>query len=129
MSENFILKEIGQTTSDSARVHNGDVMRKKKKRYLCSWMYFCRWMNIYITNDIGTFYAVSPSQEMRVGETELCKIQSRTFQGHSASINSQSFTLLSRLKDTKVNINITTLRLNLPRSFDLFPEVEGLICV
>lgn len=60
------------------------IWRLVRSLYLCSWMYFRWWMNIYVTTNRSTLRTISTGQKMGGGMSELGKIQSRTFQRHPA---------------------------------------------
>ena len=73
-------------------------IKKKRENYLGSWMYFCWWMNVNITNDGGTLCTIPTCQKMGRSEPKLGKIQSRAFQRHSTWNGLKRVTRLYKLQ-------------------------------
>ena len=66
------------------------------KRYLCSWVYFCRMMYVNIANHYSSLCSITTSQHLGRSQPELGKIEFRAPQRHSAQKVNQ---LSKRLRD------------------------------
>lgn len=97
-----------------------------KYSYLCSRMNFSRWMDINITTDGCSLWAIPTCQKMWWCGTILSQVETGAFQRHPAKEINPLIT--SNLDIWNGNGRMSTSYvIRLPWCFNLFPEIHGFI--